>query len=136
MNNGIRGSWLREATLALVTLVAAGTVTACGTVSGPTGLLQGKVTLGPISPVEQVGGPPNTRPYAATISIETFGNDAVATVTSGKDGVFVVRLEAGSYRLVPLPPEGRPFPRAAPLDVTVVAGTTTRVTIPYDSGVR
>ncbi len=136
MNNGIHGSWLRAATLALVTLVAAGMVTACGAVGGPTGLLQGKVTLGPISPVEQVGGPPNTRPYAATISIETSGGDAVATVASGKDGVFAVRLEAGSYRLVPLSPEGRPFPSAAPLDATVIAGTTTRVTIAYDSGIR
>lgn len=136
MNNGIRGSWLRAATLALVALVAAGMVTACGAVGGPTGLLQGKVTLGPISAVEQVGGPPNTRPYAATISIETSGGDAVATVASGKDGVFAVRLEVGTYRLVPLSPEGRPFPSAAPLDATVVAGTTARVMIAYDSGIR
>lgn len=136
MNKISHGSWLRATMLAVVTLVAAGVVTACGAAGGPTGLLQGKVTLGPISPVEQVGGPPNTRPYAATIAIETPGGDAVATVASGKDGVFAVRLQAGSFRLVPRSPEGRPFPHAAPLHATVVADTTTRVTIAYDSGIR
>jgi len=47
-----------------------------------------------------------------------------------------VRLAAGSYRLVPRSPEGRPFPHAAPLDATVVAGKTTTVEIAYDSGIR
>jgi len=57
-------------------------------------------------------------------------------VESGKDGVFAVRLQAGGYRLVPLSPEGRPLPRAAPLEAAVIADTTTRVTIAYDSGIR
>lgn len=136
MDKGSRVSWQRATTLVTITLVAAGMATACGAAGGPTGLLQGRVTLRPISPVEQVGGPPNARAYAATIDVETLEGDAVATVTSGKDGVFAVQLQAGSYRLVPRSPEGRPFPHAAPLEATVVAGTTTRVRIAYDSGIR
>ena len=136
MNRGLRGSWPRATTLTLITLVAAFMLTACGAASGPTGLLQGTVTLGPISPVEQVGAPPNTRPYAATIDVETPGGDVVATVASGEDGDFAVRLPAGSYRLVPRSPEGQPLPRAAPLDAAVVADGTTRVTIAYDTGIR
>jgi hypothetical protein len=137
MTKGIPTSRHRGATLAVITVVALGLLlTACGAAGGPTGLLQGEVTLGPISPVEQVGGPPNTRPYAATISIETTGGDTVATVASGNDGVFAVRLEAGDYRIVPRSPGGSAFPHATPLSVSVVAEVTTRVTIAYDSGIR
>jgi hypothetical protein len=136
MSKGFHGSGPRAAAIARIALVAALILTACGAASDPTGLLQGTVTLGPISPVEQAGGPPNTRPYAATIDVETPGGDVVATVASGEDGDFAVRLPAGSYRLVPRSPEGQPLPRAAPMDAAVVADGTTRVTIAYDTGIR
>lgn len=136
MNRGLRGSWPRATTLAIVTLVAAGMMTACGAACGPTGLLQGTVTLGPISPAEQVGAPPSTQPYAATIDLETPGGDMVATVASDEDGVFAVRLEAGTCRLVPRSPEGQPLPRPAPLGAALVADGTTGVTIADDTGIR
>jgi hypothetical protein len=123
------------ASLAAVLLTVSGALVACGA-GGPAGVLQGRVTLGPTSPVQQVGGPPDVHPYAATIAIETPDGDAVATVTSGKDGAFSVRLRPGSYRLVPRSPEGRPFPHAAPQDASVVADSVTTVTIAYDSGIR
>jgi hypothetical protein len=116
--------------------VATAMVAACGGAGGPSGLLVGKVTLGPITPVQQAGGPPNTRPYAATMTVETPAGAAVTTVTSGRDGTFPVRLAAGSYRLVPRSPAGRSLPHAARLDVVVVAGQTTTVTIAFDSGIR
>jgi hypothetical protein len=138
--NQLRGSpvsWRQAATFAVIALIAAGMLfTACGAEDGPTGLLEGTVTLGPLSPVEQVGGPPNVRRYAATITIERPGGDAVAEVTSGSDGTFVVRLRAGTYRLVPRSPEGSPLPYAAPQSASVVADGTTRVTIAYDTGIR
>ena len=137
MNRRTCGAWLRAAAVvAAVAAVTAGLAAACGGASGPTGLLEGKVTLGPITPVEQVGGGPNTRPYAATVDVATPEGDVVKTLESGNDGTFSVRLAAGSYRLVPRSPEGRPFPHAAPSDTTVVAGKTTTVEIAYDSGVR
>ena len=137
MSKTIRGPWPRAATvLAAIALLTASLATACGGSSGPTGLLKGKVTLGPITPVEAVGGPPNNRPYAATVDVETPEGDVVKTVESGDDGTFSVRLAAGTYRLVPRAPEDRPFPLAAPLDATVVAGKTTTVEIAYDSGIR
>lgn len=132
-----RGEWLRAATaLAAIAVLTAGPATACGGASGPTGSLEGNVTLGPITPVEQAGGEPNSRPYAATIDVATLDGDVVATVKSGSDGAFSVRLPAGSYRLVPRPAEGSPLPYAEPLDATVVAGKTTTVEIAYDSGIR
>jgi len=130
------GSLPRVLMLVAVTIVAAALLAACGVAGGQTGILEGKVTLGPVSPVQQVGGPPGTRPYAATLDVETLGGDVVAVVKSGSDGAFSARLKAGSYRLVPRAPEGRPFPRAAPLSATVLADRTVKVTIAYDSGIR
>lgn len=134
MKRSVRGVWLRAA-LALA-LLAVGLAAACGGASRPTGLLEGSVTVGPVQPVEQIGGGSNARPYAAVIDIETPDGDAVATVESGGDGRFSVRLEEGAYRLVPRPPEGQPLPYAAPLNASVVAGKTTTVEILYDSGIR
>ena len=131
------GPWPRAATaLAAIAVLTASLVTACGGASGPTGLLMGEVTLGPITPVEQMGGEPNTRPYAAIIDVATPDGDVVETVESGSDGAFSVRLPAGSYLLVPRSPKDSPLPYAAPLDATIVAGATTRVEIAYDSGIR
>jgi len=62
---------------------------------------------GPITPVEQVGGEPSSRPYAAVIEVVTLDGDVVETVKSGSDGAFSVRLPAGSYRLVPRSPKTR-----------------------------
>ena len=137
MSKTTRGPWLRAATaLAAIAVLTASLATACGGASGPTGLLVGEVTLGPITPVEQMGGEPNTRPYAATIDVATPDGDVVETVESGSDGAFSVRLPAGNYRLVPRSPKDSPLPYAAPLDTTVVAGKTTEVEIAYDSGIR
>lgn len=137
MARSTRGAWLRAAAaFALIAVLTAGLAAACGGASGPTGLLEGKVTLGPITPVEQVGGGPNTRPYAATVDVETPEGDVVKTLESGNDGTFTVRLAAGGYRLVPRSPQDRPFPHAAPLDATVLGGKTTTVEIAYDSGIR
>jgi len=137
MSKTTRGPWPRAATvLAAIALLAAGLATGCGGASGPTGLLEGEVTLGPITPVEQMGGDPNTRPYAAIIDVATPDGDVVKTLDSGSDGAFSVRLPAGSYRLVPRSPQDSPLPYAAPLDTTIVAGETTEVEIAYDSGIR
>jgi len=137
MNRQTHGAELRAAALiAALALSIAGLAAACGGTSGVTGVLEGRVTLGPITPVEQVGGEPNTRPYAATVDVATPEGDVVATVESGSNGTFSVRLAAGSYRLVPRSPQGRPLPYAAPVDATIAAGQTTRVVIAFDSGIR
>ena len=137
MSKGARGARLRAATaLALMALIIASVAVACGGASGPAGLLEGKVTLGPIAPIEAVGGPPNTRLYAAIVDVETPAGDVVKTVASNNDGTFSLRLAAGSYRLVPRSPKGKPFPHAAPVDTTILTGQATTVEIAYDSGIR
>jgi hypothetical protein len=99
--------------------------------------VKGMVTLGPISPVEQVGGPPNERPYAATIDVLAKGTTTVVVTThSVADGRFTVRLAPGDYTLVPRAPGSGGMPHAAPIDVHVAAHSFTAVTIAYDSGIR
>jgi hypothetical protein len=122
--------------LAAIVVLTVNLAAACGGAGDGTGLLEGKVTLGPITPVEQVGGEPNSLPYAAIIDVATPDGDVVETVESGSDGAFSGRLPAGSYRLMPRSPQDSPLPYAAPLDTTIVAGKTTTVEIAYDSGIR
>jgi hypothetical protein len=122
---------LASLTLTAVIAAAAG----CGS-DRALGRLDGSVTLGPLTPVEQVGGPPSEKPYQATIDVRVTGGKRMATVSSGKDGRFSLSLPAGRYTLVPRTPTDSPLPYASPVDVVVVAGRVTTVTIAYDTGIR
>ena len=63
--------------------------------------VSGLVLLGPLTPVEQVGGPPNERPYEAAVRVVRAGSDdVVASARSGADGRFRVNLAPGRYTLI------------------------------------
>jgi len=119
-------------TLTILAVAFAG----CGGSGGPVGRLEGLVTLGPLTPVEQVGGPPSERVYQASIEVREQGGGRVATVSSGKDGRFSVSLPAGRYTLVPGNPTDSPLPYAAPVNVVIESGGVTKVTIAFDTGIR
>ena len=52
MSQSTRGVWLRAASaLAVIAVLTAGLAAVCCGASGPACLLEGKVTLGPITPV-------------------------------------------------------------------------------------
>lgn len=104
----------------------------CGATPTDSGI-NGLVTIGPISPVEQPGVP-NDGPYRATIVVKNADGDAVATVQSGADGRFSVNLTPGAYVLEPQSSGQLPF--AQPQEVTVYPHRYTEVTVPYDSGIR
>jgi len=55
-------------------------------------------------------------------------------VTAGEDGRFEVGLRAGRYILDP--ESGDAFPSAGQLEVDVLDGVYTEVTISYDTGIR
>ena len=67
--------------------------------------------------------------------LDAQGREA-ARVTSGADGRYRVPLPAGRYTVLPLAPSTAPFPRAAAVEATVVAGSVTVVNIAYDTGIR
>lgn len=118
----------------VIALVAA--AAACGGPPRDSGI-RGMVTLGPLQPVQRVGGPPNERPYAATIAVVETGTDTVvATTHAGSDGRFTVDLEPGDYTVMPQSPGPSGMPHAAPIDVHVAPHGLTAVTIAYDTGIR
>jgi hypothetical protein len=118
------------ASIGLVILVLV--LASCGATPTDSGI-NGLVTIGPISPVEQVGVP-NDAPYQATIVVNTADGDAVTTVKSGADGLFTVNLAPGAYVLEPQSSGLLPF--AQPQEVTVQPHLYAEVTVSYDSGIR
>jgi len=101
--------------------------------------LQGQVVLGPTCPVIRAdgGGACADRPFQADLVVQSSdGSSVVAQLTSDAQGLFSVQLAPGTYLLVPLSPEGRPFPRAAVQTVTLQPGASTSVVVQYDTGIR
>ncbi len=113
-------------------LVACGASAAAPIDSG----IRGRVTVGPMCPVVQEGVPCPDRPLAATIRIRKPGGKVVATVRSGAEGRFRVRLAAGRYVLEPVSPNAGAPPYAPPVAVRVRAHAFSRISITYDSGIR
>lgn len=96
--------------------------------------IRGKVTYGPTCPVERPGETCE-RPYDAKLRIRSRSTmKVVATLRSGKDGRFRVRLRPGRYVVEPV--SGNPYPRAKSVPATVHAHKFTRITVAFDSGIR
>ncbi len=129
----VGGALVLLAVVGFVAVLAVRTSTGLPSDSGAGGL----VLLGPLRPVEQVGGPPNERPYEAAVRIERAGSDdVVATARSGADGRFRVALAPGRYIVVGGTPGSFVPPIARPLEITVVAHRFTAVTLRFDTGIR
>ena len=104
------------------------------------GILAGRVTIGPLTPVERVDVPTPTVPpemYAAH-SIQVFQADGatlVANVKINPDGAYHVELPPGTY-VVDLPKIGLERAARLPTTITITAGQTTRLDIDIDTGIR
>jgi hypothetical protein len=114
-------------------------LSACGD-GGPAAVpdsgIRGRALLEPTCPVVTEDMPCPPEPYEGEIWVLAAGSDElVATVRSGPDGRFEVRLAPGDYVL-----EGdataESFPYAKPVAVTVGAGEFTRATLAFDTGIR
>lgn len=105
--------------------------------AGATGL-RGVAVAGPVCPVETIPPDPACapRPVAdAEITVRDAAGQAVATVTTGSDGAFLVELPAGTYTVEPGPVEGL-MGTAPTISAEVVGGRVTDLTIEYDTGIR
>jgi hypothetical protein len=120
---------------ALIALVATAVAVALWpAASAPTDSgLQGRVWLGPLSPVQHVGA--NERPYSATLKVLGPDNRVVATVRSNQDGHFRVDLAQGAYVLQGVSGSNG-FPHANPLSVVVAAHRFTQAQVSFDTGIR
>ncbi|MGH2995402.1 MAG: hypothetical protein ACRDON_11620 [Gaiellaceae bacterium] len=98
--------------------------------------IRGRALLGPTCPVVTEDMPCPPEPYEAEIRVLAAGSsEVVATVQSGKDGRFEIRLEPGDYVLEGVSPPGA-FPLAKPVDVTVRSHAFARATVAFDTGIR
>ena len=124
----------------LVVLVAAAVLAAAAApavqAGGKTGLVRGVVVTGPMTPVDPGAGPAWPRTKAVVRIFRHGGDQAVRTLRTGADGVFCVRLPAGTWRFAPAPagPSTLPIPHDA--IVHLRAGTTKKVRLWLDTGLQ
>ncbi len=110
------------------------------TASGAVGYLAGRVTVGPLQPVERVGAPsPIPPPEVFTSrSINIFKADGATLVVNVKfngDGTYRVALPPGVY-VVALARTGIDRARELPVTITIENGKTVTLDISIDTGMR
>jgi hypothetical protein len=131
--------------IAAFVLVAAAVVSGCATSGNQadTGILTGKVTVGPLTPVEQVGvTPPVPDPAVFTsrklLLYEADGTTLVQEIplqAAGYYGVYRVTLKPGTY-VLDYPHQGVGGAKGLPATVGIRAGKTTTLDVDIDTGIR
>src|SRR5215475_15872704 len=75
--------------------------------------IEGRVSIGPMCPVERPDRPCPDKPFAASIKIQNQDDQGDhLTVRSGEDGRFHVKLAPGMYKLTPVSPNPGAPPHA------------------------
>jgi carboxypeptidase family protein len=124
-------AWLGVTAIALV-------LSSCGAGDGGASdlaTIRGTVVLGPMCPVENVSSPCPDQPLVGVeIQATATDGDVEATAVSGADGRFAIDVHGGDYVLQAIVDE--PGRSAKPVEVSVPAGGSVRVTVPVDSGIR
>ncbi len=110
--------------------------------SRPTGTLEGKVTVGPLTPMMRVDQPTATPPPQVFTSrglaiYKSDGKTLVKRLAFSPDGSYRVDLPEGAY-VVDLDHEKNPIEHAGglPAQVTIKAGQVTRLDVDIDTGIR
>lgn len=107
------------------------------------GLLAGRVTVGPLPPGGGGPRPPGPVPggsrapvVGATIIVSQPGGTAVQSAVTDARGEYAVSVPAGTYRVTMDIPPNRGFTKDLPATVTITAGKETRLDIRIDTGIR
>ncbi len=101
------------------------------------GILVGKVLLGPVCPVERIPPDPMCAPKPYVTKIEAFsqdGTELIKTVQNQSDGSFIMNLPVGDYSIQA--GSGKVYPRCQSEPVTIKTRVTVSVDINCDSGIR
>jgi hypothetical protein len=126
-------------------LLAAAAVSGCATSGNRagTGILTGKVTVGPLTPVEQVGvTPPVPDPAVFTsrklLLYEADGRTFVEEIpiqAAGYYGVYNITLKPGTY-IVDYQTKGVSGAKGLPATIEIEAYRTTTLDVDIDTGIR
>ncbi|MGA9142102.1 MAG: hypothetical protein WBZ29_17900 [Methanocella sp.] len=108
-----------------------------------TGVLTGKVTVGPLTPVERVGVTPpvpNAEVFTSRklLLYEADGKTLIEEIpieAAGYYGTYDVTLKPGTY-VLGYPRQGVGGARGLPAKVTIEAGRTTTLDVDIDTGIR
>jgi len=104
-----------------------------------TGTLEGRVTIGPLSPVEQPGEKPPVPPevYEArkVMVYDRSGSKLIEKVDLGQDGYYSVKLSPGIYT-VDINYSGIDSSGDVPKKIEIRAGETVKLDIDIDTGIR
>lgn len=96
--------------------------------------IEGKVVIGPMCPVVQIGEECPDQPYQAVLTVNSPKGERIVQVQTDEEGGFRIPLQPGEYILHPESPNSMPF--AAEQSVIVEEGRFTQVIVNYDSGIR
>jgi len=101
------------------------------------GVLVGRVTMGPVSPVVRRGDPdaPVGVPDARMV-ISGLAGQEIKSVVTDADGRYSVHIPPGSYHIDMPPLTGGRFTKDLPATVTITEGQETRLDIRIDTGIR
>ena len=130
--------WACLALLGLLPLLGAGQANeGAGTRSAGPGVLAGRVTRGPTSPVQGPGLPPATAP-AAGVKLLIYGPERqeITSVLTDKAGQYRVNLPPGDYLIELAPIKGRLFTKELPARITISPGRETLLNLRLDTGLR
>ncbi len=101
------------------------------------GVLVGTVTMGPMSPVEGIGGLPGPVPVrGTTIVVSGLDRQETKSVVTDDRGVYRISLSAGSYRVEMAGLTGGRFTKDLPATVNITEAKETRLDIRIDTGIR
>ncbi len=113
----------------------------CPTATGTTGIgtIKGKVTVGPICPVERIGSPCPVPPEAYTsreiILYVADGTTEIKRMHFAPDGTYRFEVPAGTY-VLNTPRQGIGGSKDLPKTLTVKSGETIEVNFSIDTGIR
>lgn len=97
--------------------------------------IMGTVTIGPVNPVSRPGEPDNIPYPDASFSVRSLSNGKKLKVKSDKDGLFKVLVPEGRY-VLESESGGTKLPFLKPIEVEVIKGSFTEITVNFDSGIR
>ena len=123
----------------IAVIIACLSALSCSSSSADTGLLHGKVSIGPLVPVEEEGVtyevPCAVYEARKILIYRQNGKDLVEEVTIDCDGHYRTELKPGFY-VVDINHIGIDFSSAVPSGVEILSQLTTRLDIDIDTGIR
>lgn len=104
------------------------------------GFLEGKISIGPICPVERIPADPKCQPteetYRAWPIAILEGDKQIVRVDANLDGTYRIELPAGKYAVDLEKQHFGPGGSNLPAAITIKQGETTKLNIDIDTGIR